>query len=125
MLTHFPEKLRKLGFLPPLPVTQTTTNKRIEALKMVATVQKKKPRGGPNAYKFRNLEAAHIDDGADADDEKSESGLEDGDEDEENGLSKDLPLGNLGEKLGELGMDRTRKHEGGEEEEGEKKVRTE
>jgi hypothetical protein len=92
---------------------------------MAAAVQRKKPRGGPNAYRFRNLDVGDIDDGAEADDEGSESDREDGDKDEATGPSKDLPLGDLAEKLGELGMDRTRKHEGEGEEEGEKKVRTE
>jgi hypothetical protein len=88
---------------------------------MAAAVQRKKP----NAYKFRNLDVGDVDDGAEADDERSESGQEDGDEDKETGPSKDLPLGDLGKKLGELGMDRSRKYEGEGDEEGEKKVRTE
>ena len=122
ILTRFTEKLRKLGFLEPLPASN---GKRADALKLAAAVQTKKPARGPSAFKFRNLGAGEEGEGSAGDEEVSEAEQDGGDEAGAPGLSQDLPLPGLGEALGALGLDRTRKREGEGEEDGEKKLRAE
>lgn len=88
---------------------------------MAAMLQKKKKPA--NTYEFRNMEAAETDDGHDGDDEKSESDVDDEGSEEDELPSEDRPLGDLGEKLGELDMHRTRKRDKEDSEEAAKKAR--
>ena len=110
-----------MGFLEALPASQLN-NKRSEALKMAAAVQKKlKP---ASTYQFRNLESGGTDDdGHDGDDEQSEDNENAEDENEGGGPSEDLPLHGLDKTLGELGMNRTRKRHDETSAESEKKAK--
>ena len=112
-----------MGFLEALSAPWLT-NKRSEALKMAAAVQTKAK--SAMTYKFRNLETCETDDdGHDGDDEQSDDGEDASDKDEDEGPSEDLPLDNLEEKLGELGMNRIRKRDDETSEESEKKAKAE
>ena len=122
LLTHHTEKLRKFGFLEPLPAPK---GRRADALKLAAAVQKQKPARGSSAYKFRNLDGGEEDEGSADDDEVSEAGEDGGEGTGTSGQSQDLPLPGLGEQLEALGLDRTRKREDDGEDDGEKKLRAE